>query len=193
MRKTMQHQSNSAVPAPTLIVLLLVLFPLNIALRSIVQVTTIFLPAVIAPYSTVTVNSTSALQTLISHIVPLLTMPAPPHRLSPPIIPLLTMPTLHTLPPRIMSLSVVSLPTMPPPLPISLSLLLLPLPANLTLALLSSLTENILSLRTIRRGQTRVCFGVRADIDAGAALVVAGLPVGDVADAHCVRWKNLFW
>jgi hypothetical protein len=30
-----------------------------------------------------------------------------------------------------------------------------------------------------------VCFGVRADVDAGAALVVAGVVVGDVAVAHC--------
>jgi hypothetical protein len=33
-----------------------------------------------------------------------------------------------------------------------------------------------------------VCFGVRADIDAGAALVVAGCVVGDVAVAHCWGW-----
>jgi len=170
----MQHQPNSAVPAPTLIVLLLVLFLLNITLRSIVPVTTILLSAVIASHSTVTVNSTDTVQTLVSHFVPLLTIPPP----------------LHTLSPRIMPLSTMPLPTMSPPLhipplPIPLPPLLLPLPTNLAFALLRSLTENILSLWTIRRVQTRVCFGVRAEIDAGAALVVAGLPVGDVADAHC--------
>lgn len=61
---------------------------------------------------------------------------------------------------------------------------MLPLPTNLTLPSLRLLTKNILPLRTIRRVQTRVCFSVFADVDAGAALVVAGLPVGDVANAH---------
>ena len=78
---------------------------------------------------------------------------------------------------------------MPPPLHVSpLALALTPLvlsfPANPTLSSLRFLTENILPPRTIGRVETRVGFGVRADFDAGAALVAAGLPVGDVADAH---------
>lgn len=78
---------------------------------------------------------------------------------------------------------------MPPPLhvsPLELALppLVLSFPANPTLSSLRFITENILPLWTIGRVETRVRFGERADLDAGAALVAAGLPVGDVADAH---------
>jgi hypothetical protein len=58
------------------------------------------------------------------------------------------------------------------------------LPANPTFSRLRLLAKNILPLWTITRIETRACFRVLADFDAGAALVVAGLPVGDVAGTH---------
>ncbi|GAB7323728.1 hypothetical protein MBLNU13_g07194t1 [Cladosporium sp. NU13] len=123
----------------------------------------------ISPRGTVTTNS---VDTLLSLIVPLRTVPAPPRALIPHIIPLRTVPTpLYTPSPRIMPL-----PTMPAPLivplsamptPLLISPLAIPCPssalllsANSTLSSLRFLAENILPLRTIRRIKTWVCFRI---------------------------------
>lgn len=157
--QSIEHQRDCAVPAATSIVLLPVLLsPAVISLRLVMMMPT--------PLGTVTINSTNAVETLISLVVPLCTVPT-------------ALPALA-----------VSLPTVPTPLLISplatphLPIALL-MPTNPTLSSLRFLAENVFSLRTIRRIQAWVCFRVRADVDAGAALMEAGLPVGDVADAHC--------
>lgn len=176
MCQSIEHQRDSAVPAATSIVLLIVLLSLAvISLRLVMMMPT--------PLGTVTINSTNAVETLISLVVPLCTVPTPPHALPPRTMPLRTVPTA-------LPALAVSLPTVPTPLLISpLAIPHLPLallmPTNPTLSSPRFLAENVLSLRTIKRVQAWVCFRVRADVDAGAALMVAGLPVGDVADAHC--------
>lgn len=169
MRQSIERQGDSAVPAATFIVLLLVLLLLAaVSLGPVTSIATILFPTMLTPLSPVTVNSTHTLQTLIPLTMSLLAMPAPLHTLSPRIVPLPTVPT---------PLPIAPFPI--PSIPLTISL-----PADLACPLVHFLAENILALRAIRRIETRVRFGVRADIHAGAALVVAGLPVGDVADAH---------
>ena len=78
-----------------------------------------------------------------------------------------------------------------PTLTVSLLAMSTPLPTNFTLSSLRFLTVNVLSLRAIRRIEAWVCFGVRADVDARAPLMMAGSPVGNVADAH--YWGYVSW
>jgi hypothetical protein len=163
VRNTFQYQPDSVIPAISIVaVLLRLLFLIITSLIPllVVPVLALLTPAILGLRSSVTVNSTHTVQALISLTMPFCAVTTP--------LPTMPMP-LHTAP-----LTVVVSPLVPPLL------------ANLTLPSLRLLAEDVAPLWTIRRVETGVCFGVLADVDAGAALVVAGLPVRDVADTHFV-------
>ena len=125
---------------------------------------------------TVAADSAHAVETRISLIVPLLAVPVSLHTASPRIVPLCTVSTPLPAVAPLLSISPLAIPYPP---------LALLLPTHPTLSSLRFLAENVFSLRTTRRVKARVRVGVRANVDAGAALMMAGSPVGDVADAHC--------